>query len=371
MPQETEKTALFRLQGILESLRGGLVEDHSKVAAGLAEIVVELGANPNLSRYHSLAQELVRAVVREIETPIRLEIAKRLSRETAISREIVKILANDQIEVAWPILESCANLHDEDLVEISINQSPRHRLAIAQRKAFNELVSAALVCFSERDIVEAVLRNPGAKISRATFEQICALAKRHPELQDPLVRRPDLPLLVAFGMLEWVVEALQVFLYDRIGGEPDALKRIVGEAIDAPSLADVLDNGVRRLIENFVGKIGRISGEDIVEMMGGLPAQRLDLKILLASDHTFEPLRSMRDTVLAGNGGRFATICRAADMSKPVFEGMFQHLFMSRAGGDGCSLTDSGDLLSATRVFLAKSPHQARAELAAVASSGG
>jgi hypothetical protein len=106
-------------------------------------------------------------------------------------------------------------------------------------------------------------------------------------------------------------------------------------------------------------------------MMGGLPAQRLDLKILLASDHTFEPLRSMRGTVLAGNGERFATICRAADMSKSVFEAMFQHLFMSRAETDGYSLTDSGNFLSATRVFLAKSPHQARAELAAIASSSG
>ncbi|MCZ8133481.1 MAG: hypothetical protein O9248_00395, partial [Rhodobacteraceae bacterium] len=103
-------TTFYRLKNVLDNLESGLEDNHSKVATGLAEVIVELGANPGLSRYHALAQELVRAVVREIETPIRIEIAKRLARETDVAREITRILANDQIEVAWPILEGCATL---------------------------------------------------------------------------------------------------------------------------------------------------------------------------------------------------------------------------------------------------------------------
>ncbi len=367
MSNDLERTALFRLQGILESLRGGFEENHSKVATGLAEIIVELGANPGLSRYHALAQELVRAVVREIETPIRIEIAKRLAKETDVAREITRILANDQIEVAWPILEGCATLHDEDLVEVAINRSPRHRLAIAQRKVFSELVSASLVCFSERDVVEAVLRNPGARISGATFEHIGTIAKIHPDLQDPLVRRGDLPLLLAFGMLEWVVGALHVFLYERIGGEPNALKRIIGEAIDAKTLAQTLEENVRELINGFVAATRSLSEADVIAILEGLPSGRRDLKMALVSDYMFEPLRSIRETVASGNAAWFATLCRAADVAKPVFEAMVEHLFSRSPGVVTRDIGDSGVLLLAVHEYMSKTPQQARAEVAAAA----
>lgn len=361
IPQNDPK---HRIGDILNTLSNSLNSDHHSVANHLVEVIKTLGTDPRSSHLHLIAKELLRAIVREIEVPIRATIAAKLCDDASVSKELVKILANDQIEVAWCVLEGSSSLNDEDLVEIATSQTPRHRLAIAKRKVVSALVSSSLICFGEKETIGSVLQNPNADLSERAFEQICVVAKRHPELQELLVKRHDLPLSIAFAMLEWIAEALHVYIYERISREPRGLRRIIHEAISAPSVALSLHYGVKTLIECMVSKESGWSGDDVTTVMSGLPVDRLDLKIAVASDYIYEPLQSMRDIVLHSKGDMFATVCRAADVPTTVFESMLEHLFLCRKGYDGYPLNDAGFVLAVHRTFTSKTSRQARAELA-------
>ncbi|MCZ8123784.1 MAG: hypothetical protein O9277_10190, partial [Magnetospirillum sp.] len=63
----------------------------------------------------------------------------------------------------------------------------------------------------------------------------------------------------------------------------------------------------------------------------------------------------------------FATLCRAADVAKPVFEAMVEHLFSRSPGVVTRDIGDSGVLLLAVHEYMSKTPQQARAEVAAAA----
>ena len=57
-----------------------------------------------------------------------------MASETGSPRDLVSALANDQIEVAHPILTQSTVLQDMELVEIIEHRTFGHQLAIAMRK---------------------------------------------------------------------------------------------------------------------------------------------------------------------------------------------------------------------------------------------
>ena len=61
-----------------------------------------------------------------------------------------KILANDDIEVAYPILTLSTVLLDEDLIEVARNRTIEHQVAIAERPDISEEVSATFSSNSAR-----------------------------------------------------------------------------------------------------------------------------------------------------------------------------------------------------------------------------
>lgn len=330
MTDEKPQDALVRVRGILQALRGSLAKGEQGFAGQIADIVIALGSTSNVSRYHLIVQALLQSVIREVDKFVRIEIALRLASETSVSTEIVKVLAMDEIEVAEPILREYATLSEVDLSEIAIRSGHAHRLAISKRAHIGEIVSTALMCFGETDVVEALLQNTGARISERTFRGVFALAKSYPELREPLILRHDLPQSVAFEMLDWVTEAQRLFLCERIVSEPNALKRIIADAIDDPSLALSISDDIRGLIERRTSADGGWLDEEIVVIMKQLPAEKLDLGVAIASDYLRAPFVSLREVVHAGDIDGFLAICRVADISQAIIEAMVTQLFADR-----------------------------------------
>ncbi|MCA0449828.1 MAG: NADPH-dependent assimilatory sulfite reductase hemoprotein subunit [Proteobacteria bacterium] len=164
-------------------------------------------------------------------------LADELASDSRASRGIVRALAEDDIDVAWPILLRSKSLEDTDLIEIAIKGSIRHRLAIAQRELVEEVVSAAVMAFGEPEVAKSLLANSGARISERTFVRITELAKEWGDMQPPLAARPDLPATIALEMLEWAIDGVHERLYAAIGGDKAKLRRIVLSALDGEKIA--------------------------------------------------------------------------------------------------------------------------------------
>src|SRR5690606_37694768 len=84
----------------------------------------------------------------------------------------------------------------------------QHRLAIAMRDRISEPGTEALIAHGSADVVEALLRNEVAVLSRWAMEYLVAESRRLDRFQEPLLARSDLPRELAHRMCWWVWAAM-------------------------------------------------------------------------------------------------------------------------------------------------------------------
>ena len=102
-------------------------------------------------------------------------------------------LANHSFEIAGPVLKRSRVLDEQTLLQIVNYQSQQHIAAVAQRPDVSENVSDAIVKFGDDTALDALIRNDGAKISRASMETAVDRARRNALLHEGVVKRSDLP----------------------------------------------------------------------------------------------------------------------------------------------------------------------------------
>lgn len=157
----------------------------------------------------ALMNDILSKLVQTIEEDVRAHLAEAVSRAKLGLPDLERLLANDAIHIARPILESSEVLKDLDLIEIIKNRTEEHRMVIAMRKHVSSEVSDALIDLSGSDVIEALLRNENATISRRAMEYLVSESKRYDRFQEPLVSRHDLPTDLAHRLYWWVSAALR------------------------------------------------------------------------------------------------------------------------------------------------------------------
>ena len=91
----------------------------------------------------ALMTNILRQLIHDVEMSVRRALSARLADHDSAPRELVIILASDQIEAAYPILSRSAVLEDNDLLVLIQERADEHRLAIAMRQSVSALVSDA------------------------------------------------------------------------------------------------------------------------------------------------------------------------------------------------------------------------------------
>tara|TARA_Y100000588_G_scaffold343778_1_gene389505 strand:+ start:194 stop:631 length:438 start_codon:yes stop_codon:yes gene_type:complete len=122
------------LQNIAAS---GLVADKAQLvdALGALYLVPDQAANP---RERTLMFEILRHVIHDVEMQVRRKLAMQLADKEDPPHDLIVMLANDVIEVAFPILEGSPILTDQDLLSIIVERTTQYQEAIAGRKALSE-----------------------------------------------------------------------------------------------------------------------------------------------------------------------------------------------------------------------------------------
>ncbi len=144
----------------------------------------------------------------EVELAVRIRLADRLSESENSHRELLFVLANDDIRVAYNVLTKSPMLNDDALIRVIRNRTKSHRLAVTMRKGLSSEVCDALAACKETDVIVALLNNQSAQISESVLEFLVEDSKRVDMYQLPLVRRQDLPTALAERMCEWVAGEL-------------------------------------------------------------------------------------------------------------------------------------------------------------------
>jgi uncharacterized protein (DUF2336 family) len=138
--------------------------------------------------------EIVGAVASDLETQVRVELARKVAASTAPLGRTARRLALDVIEVARPVIEHSTALTETDILDVIHLKGQDHMMAVTKRPDINENVSNALVERGGDHVVASLLGNNTARMSRDTFERVAGRAEASPVLHAPFVRNRHVPL---------------------------------------------------------------------------------------------------------------------------------------------------------------------------------
>lgn len=127
-----------------------------------------------------------------VETEARAHVAKLLAPLDRAPGNVVVKLANDEIQVAQPLLEFSNVLSDDDLIEIVMNQSEDHRVAIAGRQQVTERVGDAIVEHGQTASVQRLVRNANAELGPQALGRLVERATTDAEIAADLRGREDI-----------------------------------------------------------------------------------------------------------------------------------------------------------------------------------
>ena len=310
-PHSDEHAALRQLLG--------LAQDRSRSSQrALVENITDLyiTTEGRLSeRERALISDILQKLVRELELEVRKRLAERFAVIPGAPVDLMVMLANDQIEVARPILRGSPVLRDPDLIEIIKHRTREHLLAIVMRQPLGPDVTDAIVERGDEIAIEALLRNPDAAISARSLEYLVAESERIDRFQEPLVRRADPPPRLAARMYWWVSAALRQAIVTGFPINPALVDDIVEEttrAAIADSRLQSLDEAARRLVDELIGT--QILDERFLlqSLRSGRPAVFV---AAIAKMARLDP-RIVRRLVFEPGGQSLAIVCKALGLER-------------------------------------------------------
>lgn len=252
----------------------------------------------------TMLDEIMSGLIRHVEKEVRATLAQRLSTVTDAPPKLLRFLAEDEVEIARPILQRSPCLVERDLLAIIAAGQTGHRQAIASREKVPEPVTRALVDCDELPVMETLLRNPGADISRASLRKLTDRSRESENLSRLLIARPGLPPELAHRMFWWVSAALRAQILERFDVDATALDRVLNE---------IAEEGP---VPGRVAQMRGLTVGQVIQMMrsNDWAGATRGLAALLGVT------KEIVDRILADPGGEpLAVACRAIDASRQDF----------------------------------------------------
>lgn len=138
--------------------------------------------------------QVIERLARELEVVARAQLARRLAvAENAPINCINKLAADKSILVAEPVLRHSKRLDVQTLVSIASSESQEHLLAISKRESVTEPVTDVLVSVGNKEVVNSVAKNAGARFSHFGFLKLIKRSERDSILIEIVGQRSDIP----------------------------------------------------------------------------------------------------------------------------------------------------------------------------------
>lgn len=310
-----DEAALLRLA------REKSADARARLAATISDLFVEQGSVLT-DRERALMADILRRILREIEISVRRQVAQALASQENLPRDLMVFLANDEIEVAFPILRESRVLQDADLVEVIRNRTQEHQLAIANRYYVSAAVCDALVQTGRQEVIRELLQNGDATISEATMEYLVEQSRRVDSFQEPILRRAELPEDLAKRMFLWVSAALRTYVVDRFRLPPSVVDDLMEQAA-REGIARTVEEGRARPSEKLAERLARhraITPELLISALHDGEVS-LFVSLLARLAEMREPL--VKRMLFEPGGEGLAITCRAMGFPRKDFSVIF------------------------------------------------
>ena len=307
-------------------------------------------------RERSHMTEILRQLIHDVEKSVRRAVADRLAAETNAPSDLVVSLANDEIEVAYPILTESAVLQDIELIEVISHRSQKHQLAISIRESLSETVSGALVETGDTDVIKSLLENASAAISHKTMEYLVEESQRVDAYRNPLVHRHDLNPALAKRLYWWVSAALRSHILETYRIDPTELEETIEGAVVDLMAEEKVDDPSKRQSAELAERLGAAD-----KITPALLIQTLRQGEITLFEDLFARLTGLdtvvvRRSIFEPGGEGLAIACKAVGIEKPDFASIF---LLSRSARPGDKVVDPSELSAVMSLFDRMRPHSA------------
>ena len=299
------------------------------------------GAGLN-TRERELMREILRRLTRDVEMAIRIALAQRLAEDTTAPHDLILLLVDDTIEVARPLILNSPLLTESDVLRLIAESGIGHQEAVAGRPNIGMPVTEALVKSGHDSVLLALVRNATAKISSITFETLVEKSRALTGLQEPLIKRADLPPKLAINMCEWVSDALKTHIRANYAiatrnveaALTDAKLAIRSEPL-GPSEAPA--DSAHKLVEKLASS-GQLKAGFLMRVLSQGQVDLFDLAFAKLMGMDLVGFR----TAFYEKGARLVALaCRAAGIDRSVFTTVFNLSRQARGMNTGLSAMDT------------------------------
>ena len=181
---------------------------------------------------------ILRALLSEAQASSRSKVAEHLSGRDDVPQDVILMLAEDDIEVAYPILTWSQQVTDDVLLNVIAKYSPEHKMAIAGRASLSTSVSDALAASDENETIIALLQNGGAELSDELYKRLISECMWTAEYRDLIIERQDLDRRYAGKVYVWANEEQRRHLRDRFKFESSELENLIAGSLSEAMEAD-------------------------------------------------------------------------------------------------------------------------------------
>jgi uncharacterized protein (DUF2336 family) len=317
------------------------------------------GAGLN-QRERELMREILRRLTLDVEMAIRVALAERLADDTTAPHDLILLLVDDTVEVARPLILNSPLLTETDVLRLITHADVGRLEAVAGRPNIGTPVTDELARTNHESVLVALVRNVTARISEDTYKTLVEKSRALTGLQEPLIRRPDLPPQLANHMCDWVSDALKSFIVTHYQMAPKVVEAAVTDAVrmvkSPAGPKDQPADSAQKLIDKLAGS-GQLKTGFLMRV---LSQGQMDLFDLAFSRLLEMDLTAFRAVFYNGEARTVALSCRAVGIDRAVFATVFN---LSRQGRRMPTALPKSDTAMMDSVFGEMTRQAAMAEL--------
>lgn len=211
-----------------------------------AKVVQQLAVDIDTGRLSqaewTIALDILRAMAADAEMIVRHAVATSLKHSKFLPHDVAVKLANDEPNVAQPILESSPVLTDEDLMSVLAEGNGTKQIAIARRPEVSTVVAAAVIDTGNAAAVTTLVGNEGAALDEDLLQRTLERYGRFETVKAAMVHRSELPVTISERLVALVSDRLKVVLAARHALPAELASDIILEARERATIGLIAKN---------------------------------------------------------------------------------------------------------------------------------
>jgi uncharacterized protein (DUF2336 family) len=285
--------------------------------------------------------DIMLKLARDMEAKVRAVLSDSLADASVAPRELVDELANDDIEVAHPILTRSSALSEPDLLSIVARHSQEHLLAISKRETVSERVADSLAEKGDDRVLGSLAGNEGAELSESTMATMIGRAVDKQAVGGQLVARTDVSRDLAENLFQNVTAAVrEKLLADATGVDAATIDDAIAQTHD--ELAQNSDESDQEYARRFIVRKSKLNQLDNKLVTSFVENREIWKFVAGLAELTGIEFDAARQSIFDPSGQKMAVLCKAIDLDVVVFKDVIEFTDFKRSRSAQDAFTLSG-----------------------------